>query len=81
MTTNRYCSVGRAALKTSTFRYKKRKKLMKKREKLHSINLFSSILIFGLKVLNGASEQKQIFSRIKDFPIVLTFQRTQEAQE
>ena len=81
MTTNRYCSGGRAALKTSTFRYKKRKKLMKKREKLHSINLFSSILIFGLKVLNGASEQKQIFSRIKDFPIVLTFQRTQEAQE
>ena len=51
---------------------------MKKREKLHSINLFSSILIFGLKVLNGASEQKQIFSRIKDFPIVLTFQRTQK---
>ena len=75
---NKYCSGGRAALKTSTFRYKKRKRLVEKPEKLHSINLFSSILIFGLKVLNGASEQKQIFSRIKDFPIVLTFQRTQK---
>ena len=78
ITTNKYCSGGRAALKTSTFRYKKRKRLVEKPEKLHSINLFSSILIFGLKVLNGASEQKQIFSRIKDFPIVLTFQRTQK---
>ena len=46
-------------MKTSTFRYKKRKRLMKKREKLHSINLFSSILIFGLKVLNGASGQNR----------------------
>ena len=59
ITTNRYCSVGRAALKTSTFRYKKRKRLMKKLKKLHSINLFSSILIFGLKVLNGASGQNR----------------------
>ena len=32
---------------------------MKKLKKLHSINLFSSILIFGLKVLNGASGQNR----------------------
>ena len=40
ITTNKYCSGGRAALKTSTFRYKKRKRLVEKPEKLHSINLF-----------------------------------------